>query len=190
MSMITGETYSTRTVSNTVRGSKKQKAGNQIVSSGRGAPPQQSAITNRLLWKAAAAQHVRTAAERAPGAMFRSVAEASTLDIGNTAGGVRPDLSTPLRAIAGATGMALAAEQSAIMADFANRMASAKLSARPQDLAGIMRILKDQRASALERAKQNAQRERAEKRDAVLLAGKAQRPSGGGNDHRPHKPRR
>jgi hypothetical protein len=183
------ETDSTRAVSNTARGSKKQKAGKPIVSSGRSAPSQQSAITNRLLWKVAAGQHVRTAAERAPGAMFRSVAEASTLDIGNTAGGVRPDLSTPLRAIAGATGMALAAEQSAIMADFANRMASAKLSARPQDLAGIMRILKDQRASALERAKQNAQRERAEKRDVVLLAGKPQRPSGGGNDHRPHKPR-
>ena len=99
-------------------------------------------------------------------------------------------IGSALKAITGASRISLAAERMGIMCSFANAIATARASARPQDLPGILRTIKEQRRAALAVAARNAQRESTEKRQAVLQGGQAQRPSGNGNDHRPHKPRR
>jgi hypothetical protein len=194
--MIEGEseTDSTRAVSTTARGSKKQKAGKPIVSSGRHVPqtPQpQSAIINRLLWKVAASQHGRRRAETAPRNMFRPVAESVVFDIRNPDPGfVAGDgIGSTLRAITAATQMALDAERGGIMADFANRIAAAKATARPQDLPGLLRAIKEQRLTALATAARNASRERSEQRQAVVQGGRAQRPKQSGRHDR-HKPKK
>jgi hypothetical protein len=185
------ETDSTRTVSNTVRGSKAQKAGKPIVSSGRRAPhtsQSQTAINNRMLWKVAAAKHGRSRAETAPRNMFRPVAE--TLAFNTDPGLVAGDgIGSALKAISGVSRNSLAAETNAIMCSFANRIAAAKASARPQDLPGILRTIKEQRQEALAVAKRNAKRESTEKRQAVLQCGQAQRPKQSGRRD-PHKPKK
>jgi hypothetical protein len=116
---------------------------------------------------------------------FRAVAQTLTYnaDPGIVAG---DGIGAALRAIAGASRMAAAAERAGIMCDFANRMAAARATARPQELAGILRTIKEQRGAALAMAARNAQRESTEKRQAVLQGGQAQRPKPGGR----RRPRR
>jgi hypothetical protein len=185
------ETDETRATGRAARVTKGgQKAGKPIVSSGRRAPQTrqpQTALNNRLLWRIAAAQHGRSRAETAPRNMFRPVAE--TLAFNPDPGFVGGDgIGSTLRAITAATQMGLDAERGGIMADFANRIAAAKATARPQDLPGILRAIKEQRLTALATAARNASREKSEQRQAVLQGGQAQRPKPSGR-RKPHKPK-
>jgi hypothetical protein len=163
---------------------------------GAGAAPKrqslqpQTGITPRTFWKAAAWHLARSADGKSPRAMFRSVAETIIEDIRDQAdGAVAAPLGSTLRAITAASRVAVAAEKSGIMLDFANRMAAAQATADPRQLAGILRAIKEQRRAALAVASRNAVRERHEKRQAVLQGGKAQRPRGSGGSRRPRKPR-
>lgn len=124
--------------------------------------------------------------------MFRPVAETITEDLREAGGGpvAAPALGSTLRAITAASQIALAAERGGIMADFARRMASARLTADPRQLAGLLRAIKEQRRAALAIASRAATRERHEKREAVLQTGKAQRPPRKDSGRRPHKLRR
>jgi len=120
--------------------------------------------------------------------MFRSAGE--TLTYNTDPGIVAGDgIGAALKAITGASRIAAAAERAGIMCDFANRMAAARATADPRQLAGILRTIKEQRAAALATAGRNAQRESAEKRQAVLQGGQAQRPKPSGR-RRPHKPKK
>jgi hypothetical protein len=139
-----------------------------------GKPPiTRSIVSSGSAWRTVTARHDRRATE--PSTSFRPAAETLTF---NADPGIAVDagIGTALRAVTGASRIALAAERSGIMADFANRIAAAQASARPQDLAGIVRVLKEQRAAALATAKRNAERESAEKRQAILQGGQAWRP--------------
>jgi hypothetical protein len=123
--------------------------------------------------------------------MFRPVAETIMEDIREPADGiVAAPLGSTLRAITAASRIALAAEKSGIMLDFANRMAAAQATADPRQLAGILRAIKEQRRAALAVASRNAARESHEKRQAVLQGRPSQRPRRNGSRRRPHKPRR
>jgi hypothetical protein len=110
--------------------------------------------------------------------MFRCVAESvveSLCEAGqgaSAAGAIGPTL----RAISSASNIAAAADRAGIMADFARRIAAARASADPQQLAGILRTIKEQRRAALAIASRNAQRESHEKRQAVLQGGASRRP--------------
>jgi hypothetical protein len=115
--------------------------------------------------------------------MFRPVAETLMLDIRNTAGGIGDaGIGSTLRAITAASRISLAAERGGIMADFARRMAAARASCDPHQLAGILRAIKEQRRAALAIAARSAQREGYEKRQAVLQGRPSRRPQG--NDSR------
>ena len=119
---------------------------------------------------------------------FRAVAQ--TLTDNADPGIVGSDsIGAALKAITGASRIAAAAERAGILCDFANRMAAAKATARPADLAGILRTIKEQRQAALATAARNAKRESTEKRQAVLQGGQARRPkrSGRRGAHRPKK---
>jgi hypothetical protein len=120
--------------------------------------------------------------------MFRPVAETLAF---NADPGIAVDagIGSALRAITGASRISLAGERMGIMCSFANAIAAAKASARPQDLPGIMRAIKEQRRAALAVAARNAQRDSTEKRQAVLQGGQAQRPKQSGRRD-PHKPKK
>lgn len=119
--------------------------------------------------------------------MFRPAAESIMLDIRNPDPGA--GLGSTLRAITAASQISLDAERGGIMADFARRMAAARASCDPRQLGGILQAIKQQRRAALAIAARNAQRERHEKREAVLQGKQAQRPkqSGRRDTHRPEK---
>ena len=125
--------------------------------------------------------------------MFRPVSETIFEDLREPGDGpvaVAP-LGSTLRAISAASQIALSAEKAGIMADFALRMAAARATADPRQLAGILRAIKEQRRAALAVASRNAARERHEKRETVLQGRQTQRPprhSGGRG--RPRKLRR
>lgn len=143
------------------------------------------ALVRPAAWKLAAAQQLRAAAERAPRALFQPITIMP--DERNADPGIAGGLGLMLRAIAAGSQTALDAARGSIMADFANRIAAARATARPQDLPGILRVIKEQRRAALAVAARNAARERAEKRQAVLQSGQAQRPKRSTRPD-PHKP--
>jgi hypothetical protein len=112
--------------------------------------------------------------------MFRPTSETLMLDVRNADPGIAGNagIGSALKAITAGSRAALAAERGGIMCDFANRMAAARATADPRQLAGILRAIKEQRQAALATAARNAQREGSEKRQAILQGQEAQRPSG------------
>jgi hypothetical protein len=124
--------------------------------------------------------------------MFRPVAETIFEDIREPGDGpdAAPALGSTLRAISAAGRVALSAEKAGIMVDYALRMAAARATADPRQLAGILRAIKEQRRAALATASRNAARERHEKREAVLQGRQTQRPPHKGGGRRPRKLRR
>ena len=114
-------------------------------------------------------------------AHFRPAGESITEDIRDveTAAGGNA-LGSTLRNIAAAARMESIAVRGGIMADFARRMAAARATANPQDLHGILRALKAERAAALAIAKRNQQRESSEKRQAAIQGMSTQRPNKAG----------
>ena len=98
-------------------------------------------------------------------------------------------LGSTLKAITAAARIESIAVRGGIMADFARRMAAARMSADPQQLGGILRALKAERGAALAIASRNAKREGTEKRAAAIQSGSSRRPKKTGRSGRGKAPK-
>jgi hypothetical protein len=108
--------------------------------------------------------------------MFRPVAETVFEDVREPGEVAVSALGLTLRTISAASRIALSDERAGIMADFARRMAAARMTADPHQLGGILRVIKEQRRAALAIASRKAPVARDEKRQAVLQNAPTQRP--------------